>query len=251
MTSSSDRRPERGFLNVPSPGGAKPASTYARFIPREELGEVKVWQPGSFGVVRARSSSAEPAASGPTPQQWQARVESARRSGYEEGYRDGLEALEGFKKSHSAQVSAQVGSLVQSFDEQWAALEAQMAQAIARSAVLLARQVIRSELQTQPQQVSDLAREALQAVLMSARQIVVRVHPDDLALVAQGAEDVLKARGARLEPDPAVERGGCLVESDVGSIDASLQTRWTRATQGMGQALPWADPASSNDEGTA
>jgi flagellar assembly protein FliH len=246
MTSSFDRRPERGFLNVPAPEGAKPASPYTRFIPREELGPVQAWQPGAFGVVRSRPSKPDGEATGPTTEQWQARIDAAKRQGYEDGYRDGLVALEGFKKSHSAQVSAQVGQLVQSFDTQWAELEAQMAESIARSAVLLARQVLRSELAVRPELVSDVAREAVNAVLMSARQIVVRVHPDDLPLVAQGAEDVLKARGARLEPDTSVQRGGCRVESDAGSIDATVQARWERAAQSMGQAL-----ASNGDEPSA
>jgi len=246
MTSSSDRRPERGFLNVPPPEGAKPASPYTRFIPREELGPVQAWQPGAFGVVRPRPTKPDGEAAGPTAEQWQARIEAAKRQGYEDGYRDGLVALEGFKKSHSAQVSAQVGQLVRSFDAQWAELEAQMAESIARSAVLLARQVLRSELAVKPELVIDVAREAVNAVLMSARQIVVRVHPDDLPLVAQGAEDVLKARGARLEPDASVQRGGCQVQSDAGSIDATVQARWERAAQSMGQAVAWDGDESSS-----
>lgn len=248
MTSSSDRRPERGFLNVPSPEGSKAGSTYARFIPREELGPVQAWQPGSFGVVRARSASQDTAAAGPTPEQWLARIETVKRQGYEDGYRDGLVALEGFKKSHSAQVSAQVGELVRSFDAQWAGLEAQMAEAVARSAVLLARQVVRAELTARPQLVSDVAREAVNAVLMSARQIVVRVHPDDLALVEQGAAEALQARGARLQPDAGVGRGGCRVESDAGSIDATVEARWLRAAQGLGQDLPWTDDLPSEGD---
>lgn len=237
MTSSSEGRPDRSFPNVPAPEGSKAGSSYARFIPREELGPVQAWQPSSFGVVRARSSTPDPATAGPTPEQWQARIDAAQRQGYEDGYRDGLVALEGFKKSHSAQVSAQVGQLVQSFDAQWAGLEAQMAQTITRSAVLLARQVVRSELTARPEQVSDVAREAVQAVLMSARQIIVRVNPDDLALVAQGAAEALQARGARLQPDASVRRGGCQIESDAGSIDATIEARWQRAAQGLGQTL--------------
>ena len=247
MTSSSDARtPRASYPNVPAPEGSRSASSYTRFIPREELGAVQTWQPGSFGAARDRVSKPEGEATGPTAEQWQARIEAAKRQGYEDGYRDGLVALEGFKKSHSAQVSAQVGQLVQSFDAQWAELEAQMAESISRSAVLLARQVLRSELNVRPELVSDVAREAVNAVLMSARQIVVRVHPDDLPLVAQGAEDVLKARGARLEPDASVQRGGCQVESDAGSIDATVQARWERAAQSMGQAL-----ASNGDESSA
>ena len=249
MTNSFERRPDRSFPNVPAPEGSKAASPYARFIPREELGAVQAWQPGSFGVVRPRPTTQEPAVAGPTAEQWLARIAAAKREGYEAGYRDGLVALEGFKKSHSAQISAQLGQLLQSFDAQWADLEAQMAQTIARSAVLLARQVVRSELAARPEQVSDVAREAVQAVLMSARQIVVRVHPDDLPLVAQGAAEALQARGARLQPDAGVQRGGCQVDSDAGCIDATIEARWQRAAQGLGQPMPL-DAAPTDHEPT-
>ena len=246
MTSSSDvRTPRAGYPNVPAPEGSKAASSYTRFIPREELGAVQTWQPGSFEKARERAAKPDGETAGPTAEQWQARIDAAKRQGYEEGHRDGLVALEGFKKSHSAQVSAQVGQLVQSFDAQWVQLETQMAESLARSAVLLARQVLRSELAVKPELVSDVAREAVNAVMMSARQIVVRVHPDDLPLVAQGAEDVLKARGARLEPDASVQRGGCQVQSDAGSIDATVQARWERAAQSMGQAVAWDGDESS------
>jgi flagellar assembly protein FliH len=128
---------------------------------------------------------------------------------------------------------------VQSFDAQWAHLESQMADAVSRSAVLLAQQVLRSELRANPALVQAVAAEAMNSVLMSARQVLVRVHPDDLPLVAEGAGEALQARGARLQADPSVQRGGCSVESDAGNIDATIENRWARAAQAMGHALPW------------
>lgn len=240
MTSSSERRPRGlGFLNIPAPEGSKAGLSYTRFIPREELGEVQPWQPGSFGEPQARPGQGEQRPKGPSEQEWLARIESARQQAYEEGYRDGMAALEGFKKTHTAQVAARVGQLVQSFDAQWAQLEDQMAQALSHSAVLLARQVLRTELGTQPTLVQAVAAEALNAVLMSARQVLVRVHPDDLPLVAEGAGEALQARGARLQADPSIQRGGCRVESDAGTIDATIENRWARAVQALGHAVPW------------
>jgi flagellar assembly protein FliH len=240
MTSSSERRPRGlGFLNIPPPEGSKAGLSYTRFIPREELGEVQRWQPGSFGDVRPRPGQGEQRAKGPSEQEWLARIEAARQQAYEEGYRDGMAALEGFKQTYTAQVGARVGQLVQSFDAQWAHLESQMADAVSRSALLLAQQVLRSELTTQPSLVRAVAAEAINAVLMSARQVLVRVHPDDLPLVAEGAGEALQARGARLQADPHVQRGGCSVESDAGAIDATIESRWARAAQAMGHALPW------------
>ena len=235
---SSSSKP--GFRNVPPPPGSKPASAYTRFIPREELHDFAAWSPDSFGGGTP-DAAAEPPPAAPTDADWQAQVAAARQAGYQDGYRDGLVALEGFKQSFAAQMSGQVGRLLDSVDAQFQALEAQMAEAVTGTAVRLARQVLRSELAGDPALVARVAAEAVNAVLLSARQITLQVHPQDLPLVAEGAADALQARGARLAADPALERGGCRVESDLGAIDARIAERWTQAAAAMGVALPWAD----------
>ena len=103
------------------------------------------------------------------------------------------------------------------------------------------RQIVRSELAARPDLVATVAQEALDTLLMSARQITVRVHPDDHALVEQGAADALAQRGARLLADPTITRGGCLVESDIGVVDAAIATRWRRAVAVLGCEAPWED----------
>jgi flagellar assembly protein FliH len=97
--------------------------------------------------------------------------------------------------------------------------------------------------------VQAVATEALNAVLMSARQVLVRVHPDDLPLVAEGAGEALQARGARLQADPNIQRGGCSVESDAGTIDATIENRWARAVQALGHNLPWLPVPPAATEG--
>jgi len=228
-----------GFRNIPPPQGGKPASTYQRFIPREELGDFASWTPGSFGGAGSGGqNAAPPAPAEPTPAEWEARVVAARQGGYQDGYRDGLVALENFKQSFAQQATAQIGALLAGFDEQLQQLDAQIAQALADTAVQLARQVLRSELVTRPEVVATVAAEAVGAVMLSARHISVHVHPLDLPLVAEGAEEALAARGARLSAHPEIERGGVLVQSDVGAVDARIATRWAQAAAALGSSRP-------------
>ena len=168
-------------------------------------------------------------------------VTAARQQGYQDGYRDGLVALESFKESFASQTSGQMAQVLQALDKELGQLEQQLASSVARVATELARQVVRSELATRPTLVADVAREAVNAVLMSARHINVQVNPDDHALVARGCEEALLARGARLLAHPAIARGGCRVESDVGVIDAGLAMRWAQATQALGTGVAWQD----------
>src|SRR5258705_10181841 len=102
MTRSSSRQ-----RNVPPPAGAgtagAKAAIYARFIPREELSSFAAWAPGDLsGAGQPATPGAAPVeptpAVDPVAQQAEL-VRQARQSGYQDGYRDGLVALEGFKQS--------------------------------------------------------------------------------------------------------------------------------------------------------
>jgi flagellar assembly protein FliH len=206
---------------------------YGRFIPREELQDFSSWKPGAFGT------QAGAAAAAPEPADTHALQHAARQAGYQEGYRDGLVALENFKRSLAQQNAAQFGALMQQFDEQLDALEFEMARAVARVAASIAQQVVRDELRQQPERIARVAHEAIEAVGMSARHIVVQVNPQDHALIEQGAAEVITARGARLVSDPTIERGGCRVLSDVGTIDARIEARWHEASEAVGADVRW------------
>ena len=231
------------FKNVPAPPGSKAGAATNRIIPREELGDFASWQPGTFGGAQRASGkpAASAAASEPDTAEWQARVSAARLAAYKDGYRDGLAALESFKQSFAQQATSQVGALLDAFDHQLGALDGELALALTRTAVQLAQQVLRTELTQRPELVAQVASEAVNAVMLSARHISVHVHPADLPLVAEGAEDALKARHARLQPDATLERGGVMVHSDVGSIDARIAVRWAQAAAAMGQGSESAD----------
>lgn len=210
---------------VPPPAGKPAAPAYTRFIPREELGTFSAWMPGEFAPT-GEAPAPPPETDADTAD---ARVAQARQSGYQDGYRDGLAALDSFKQSFAQQMSERIGALLRGFDEEFAGLEQQMAAAVAQTATLLARQVVREELSLDPQRIARVAQEALSVLLSSARQVTLRVHPDDEPLVRAGAGDALAVRSARLVADAGIARGGCRVEADIGAVDATVQTRWRRA----------------------
>jgi flagellar assembly protein FliH len=220
---------------------------YGRFIPREELQGFASWKPGAFATDGTGGATV------PDSAEQQGLLHAARQAGYQEGYRDGLVALDNFKRSVMAQNAAQFGALMQQFDEQLDALEFDMARSLARVAAAIAQQVVRDELSSHPQRIARVAQEAVEAVLLSARHIVVQVNPQDLVLVEQGAADAIAARGARLVGDPTIERGGCRVLSDVGTIDARIGARWEQASASIGAELPWSHSdaaAGADDDGT-
>jgi flagellar assembly protein FliH len=242
MTSS--KKPS--ILNVPPPTGAKP-SVYGRFIPREELNTFAAWNPDALSGVPAHEAAGmhrppEPEAPKATPAEMlSAKLHATRQQGYQDGYRDGMAALDAFKQSYANQLNVQFSAITQSLSGQMDDLQQDMARALAVTATQLAKQMVRAELSTKPELVAAVANEALEALLLSAKHITVRVHPNDIDFVTQGAAEVLAARGGRVVSDATVAPGGCLVESDIGVMDASMQARWRRAAAAVGCDQPWQD----------
>lgn len=239
--------------------GDRRTTSYSRFIPREELSGFAAWSPDALSgaTPQARppisAPAPQPAATAPVPPpppepNVDELLHAARQSGYQDGYRDGMAALDAFKHSFSQQISAQIGTLVKNFDADLLALEQQMAQTLARVAVELARQVVRSEISQRPEHIAKVAHDAVEALQLSARHVRVRVHPDDYPLVLAGAGEEMKAREAQVLPDPNIARGGCTVESDISSVDATLAARWQQAAAAMGQASLWEDRRASGTE---
>jgi flagellar assembly protein FliH len=215
-------------------------ASYERFIPREEVNAFAAWNPSELGRPHAPEPTAAAAAPKADPlEEVAARVHAARQSGYQDGYRDGLAALDGFKQSFAMQTTAQIGQLLQAFQQGLGDVQQDMARTLALCAAHLARQIVRTELTSHPQHIAAVAQEALETLMLSAQHISLRVNPQDHALVAQGAGEALAARGVRLLADAAISRGGCLVESDIGVIDGSVETRWRRAVATLGCDEAW------------
>lgn len=226
---------------------ARPHNPYARFIPREELKGFAAWRPDSFGTPKVEPEPPPPAEPPepppPTTAEWLGRIDEARQAGYQDGYRDGLEALEAAKRQFAQQTSAEMAALVASFQTDVAALEDRMAQAVLDTSLRLARQVVRSELALRPEAVAQVAREAVSAVLLTAQHLRLRMHPQDLALIESGAGEDLRARHVLLLADAALSRGGCVVETDMGEVDARVESRWQQAAGVFGLSLDWDTPA--------
>jgi flagellar assembly protein FliH len=234
----------------------RPATpSYARFIPREELGSAVAWVPDSLDAQRrqgpgAPAAEAEPAAPPVDPAalraarqaQWQARLAEVFAQGRQLGRDETAEAmraearqaLDTFRRQQASEVGAPVAALLAQFQQGLDGLEHALSRRLAGIAMQMARQVVRNELKTSANLVVDVTQEALADVLLSARHITVKVHPDDLSLIAEGCADAVDARGAKLVADHHIERGGCLVESDLGVVDARMATRWASAVQAMG-----------------
>ena len=92
----------------------------------------------------------------------------------------------------------------------------------------VARKVIAREVAQDRQTVLRLIKTALMD-LNEQDELVIRLHPDDHALLTSSKSDTLKNELSTirfvLKPDPTVEIGSCLVETGRGTVDASFEAQ--------------------------
>lgn len=235
----------------PAGGGVHkaPFAVRAGVAGAQSQGPVRTQAPGPAGAKiggmpdgqqPAPARAAEPE---PPPVDVEAVARDARQAGYQDGYRDGLSALESYKQTQAAQMAAfmsdQVGALVNDLHARLESLEQQLSGRIAGVALELARQVVRSEISLRPELVLTVAEDAMSTLLSSARQVVLRLNPEDHALAQGALEEQMQSRGARLVADPHVSQGGCVVESDIAVVDASVEARWHKVAAAMGVNTDW------------
>lgn len=99
------------------------------------------------------------------------------------------------------------------------------------TAIQLAESIVHRSIAVDPMAVRGSLQSALELVRRPT-DVVVRVHPDDEGFVAEILDEVVSSMSsctsARVQSDDGIEQGGCRLDLDGGSIDATLATQFER-----------------------
>ncbi|MEW5972446.1 MAG: flagellar assembly protein FliH [Pseudomonadota bacterium] len=193
---------------------------------------VTTWRPPSMDAPAEAGEQAAPPAEGVTVEEvvtpppalpTAEEIEAIQREAWEEGYRaghaEGLAAGQAEIEARAARWQELVNSLTQPLE----AAEGELETALIELALALAKQLVRREMKTQPDEIIPVVREALGALPAAAREVVVHLHPEDAALVRA----TIHSPGSfwRIEEDGAISRGGCVVVTSTSRVDATLERR--------------------------
>lgn len=176
-----------------------------------------------------------------------AEAEEIRQRAYAEAYEAGnadamrdVEAEIQRRSDESAEqkAAAKLNSLAPALEQAAAALReerdrwlSQWETTAVRASIAIAEKLLRRQLDLHPEWAQDMIAEALQLAAGSPR-IEVRMHPQDTELLGNRASDVVRQLAAcghaEIVADLAVSRGGCLIQTQHGTIDARVETMLDR-----------------------
>ena len=170
------------------------------------------------------------------------RVAEIEHEAYQKGYDAGREV--GFKKGQAEvrrlidRLGTIVGQAIDVREEIIAASEKQMVDMI----LMIARKVIKDEVVERKEVVLNNIREALKRIKDRDR-VDIRVNFADLELTTAHKDELIKMmeslRKVNIYEDSRIDRGGCVIETDVGSIDARISTQLKEIEEAIRNAEPF------------
>lgn len=147
------------------------------------------------------------------------------RKGHELGEKAGLESAMQKLESLLTGGHKLIGELGELHRQTCRDVEADLVQL----ALAVARKIVGRDVSLGPDVVTRIIREALTRVEHAGR-ITIKLNPADLELLADIKPQLLsglpEAGRAAFEPDEGIARGGCLIETDGGEVDARIERQF-------------------------
>jgi len=159
----------------------------------------------------------------------QARLAALERDAFAKGYAAGERAG---AEAGSTRAEAMLRRLAQTIEELGGlrtSMVHQTERQMVQLAVAVAKRIVGREIGLDADLVVAMARVALDR-LGEGTPAVIRLNPEDLAAAGQTG---WAGPHVTIVADPAVSRGGCLVESEFGFIDASVEAQFDQIAQAM------------------
>lgn len=166
------------------------------------------------------------------PAEHEARLAALERDAFAKGYAQGEQAgLEAGNRRSDAMLR-RLGETLDALATLRRSLLQQSERQVVQLALALAKRIVRREVATDEELTMALARVALDR-LGETGPATIRLHPDDFARAAARGADGWKAAHISVLADPSVSRGGCLVESPFGFVDAGIDAQFQELARAL------------------
>lgn len=148
-------------------------------------------------------------------------ADSIREAASKEGYQQGLQQASEDLKQMKDTLSAFLASPQEVFEY--------IAPEILEISVDIAQKIIKTEITQNPQVVLDKIVEILKTLSKEEPKVTIRVNPMQVSLTKQAVPQLLEAGGLETKvvvlPDEAVMEGGCVINTNNGVIDATIESQ--------------------------
>lgn len=168
--------------------------------------------------------------------------EQELKQAYEKGYNEGFETAKSqLEKQYTDDLVSKTQeyyNILKDFESNMIEYEESFNKIIIESAVKIAETIIKTEIENKSI-IEKSIDESVQRIL-GANEVVIKIHPSDYSLITEEGKDKIieqKFSKIRFQEDINIEKGGCLIETEIGNVDSRLSTQLDEITKRLEQKL--------------
>jgi len=170
--------------------------------------------------------------------------EKGKQEGFKEGEKQGQAAAEKKFNAEVAKLKDQTAKYFKQVEQSKNEMLHGLEHILLKFCMELTKKIVANEVTTNPELVLSTIKKSL-SLIADRDNILIRVAPGDLE-TASGAKDFLSTVTERLENvkfevDDRIQKGGCIIESNSGMIDARLGVQLDEVEQLVEKAWESAD----------
>jgi flagellar assembly protein FliH len=152
--------------------------------------------------------------------------EEARQTGFQEGHADGFKKGEADAQLEFTPLLETLSNAIAEMSRLRAQMFPKMEREMLEMIVGLAKKIILHELTVRENSIQEMLRIGIQSVV-DRESMVIRVHPRDKEHAENYRPEILEMFGGikniQFVGDPSIQRGGCIIDTNFGTVDARLE----------------------------
>ena len=153
------------------------------------------------------------------------RLEAEISRAKEDGKNEGIAQANAANEARINELEARFSTSAAKLDEQYVKFDEflkKIEEELGQTAIKIAKEVIDKEISTSSNQIAHHLASSLIKELSNVKNIEIRVNPEDSEYLK---EQFSKNEHVKISADDAISKGGVVIISDGGNIDATMQTR--------------------------
>lgn len=157
------------------------------------------------------------------------KIQITEQQGYERGLSDGIREGRTLEKNETMQALQAMSAIVKEMSALKKSALENLEEEILRLSLAVAEKVIHVEATTNREVIRGVLKEAIKNI-GDRENMKIRVHPQDFHFMIEIKNDFLQSfdgiRNVTFEEDESIRRGGAIIETVCGEVDARLDQQY-------------------------
>ena len=181
----------------------------------------------------------------PTTEQLKEIYGNSYKEGYLRGEREARANVEAIVRQEIAAQKLHLQQLTEGFQQAIAQHSERTSVDVLNLALDFAKIMIKSHIAIKPDAVLPVIKHAIGLLPSLQKPVRITLHPDDAALIAKEISTCFDSLEFTIMQDPKIDRGGCLIDSEINLVDATNARRWKLLTESLGSSNEWFEVSMS------